>query len=222
VIPIGGFVASLWLLAVGVASAQTNSYVIQIEDELAIRVFQHPEVDETVKVLPDGTITVPLANGIRAAGATVDELQSRLAGAYSKYFRDPKVAVIVRTVSNRAVFVGGEVARAGLVPLTGQMTVLQAIMYAGGMKTTARTDNVYLIRKDATNQAVASRINMRDVLEKGAPALPVQSFDVIYVPMSKVAKVNVWVDQYLRQTLPVDLNAGFTYLTGSSAVIRFQ
>lgn len=205
------------------ATVLAGEYRLQVDDELTVKVFQHSEVDESVRVLPDGTISVPLANRVQAEGITVDELRKQLTKAYASYFRNPQVSVIVRTVANRTIFVGGEVVRPGLVPLSGRMTALRAVLQAGGFKPTAQTDSVYLIRNDGKNQAVASRLNLKEVFEKGKADQVLQSFDVVYVPMSKIAKVDKFVDQYLRQAIPVNLNAGFTYLfSPSSSVIRFQ
>lgn len=201
-----------------------GDYRLQVDDELTVKVFQHSEVNESVRVLPDGTISVPLANRIQAEGLTVDELRAQLTKSYAQYLRNPQVSVIVRTLANRNIFVGGEVVKPGLVPLSGKMTALRAVLQAGGFKPTAKTDNVYLIRNDGKNQAIASRLNLKEVFEKGKADQILQSFDVIYVPMSKIARIDQFVDQYLRQAIPVNLNAGFTYLLSpsNSSVIRFQ
>lgn len=204
--------------------ALVREYRLQVDDELTIKVFQHAEVDESVRVLPDGTISVPLANRVQAEGLTVDELRKQLTKSYANYFKNPNVSVIVRTLANRSIFVGGEVVKPGLVPLSGKMTALRAVLQAGGFKPTAQTDSVYLIRNDGKNQAVASRLNLKEVFEKGKADQVLQSFDVVYVPMSKIARLDKFVDQYLRQAIPVNLNAGFTYLLSpnNSSVIRFQ
>ncbi len=206
------------------AGPMAIEYRLKVDDELTVKVFQHTEVDESVRVLPDGTISVPLANRVQAEGLTVDELRKQLVKSYANYFRNPQVSVIVRTVANLNIFVGGEVVRPGLVPLSGQMTALRAVLQAGGFKPTAQTDSVYLIRNDGKNQAVASRLNLKEVFEKGKADQLLQSYDVVYVPMSKIARLDKFVDQYLRQAIPVNLNAGFTYLLGpnNSSVIRFQ
>jgi len=199
-----------------------SPYRFEVDDEISIKVFQQPELDTVVRVSPDGTISVVLLSETRVVGLTADELKAKLVSAFGKYIRDPQVSVSVRNFANRKIFVGGEVERPGLMPLVGGMNALGAVLMAGGFKSTARTDSVVLIRNAGNNQPIASRLNLKDVLQKGKPDIALQSFDVVYVPMSKIAKVDRFVDQYIRQAIPANLNAGFTYLLGNNSVIRFQ
>jgi len=58
------------------------------------------------------------------------------------------------------------------------------------------------------------KIDLKDVINKGVPDVELEPFDVVYVPMSGIAKVDKFVDQYIRQLLPISLNAGFQYILG--------
>lgn len=194
-------------------------YVLQVGDELSIKVFERPELDETVRVRPDGKISVVLLDEVRAAGVDTRELDRELTSRYSEFFTDPRVTVIVRSFSSNQVFVGGEVGRPGAMELRGELTVLGAVLQAGGFAGTARTDSVILIRNDGNDRPLVARIDLKRVLNDGAPDTPLRPYDVVYVPMSRIAKVDKFVDEYMRKLIPITLTTGFTYLLGGSSVV---
>jgi polysaccharide export outer membrane protein len=194
-------------------------YVLQVGDELAIRVYPQGDLSEVVRVRPDGRISTVLIDDVEAAGRTSKELDDLITAEYTKLFKSPSVTVIVREFANVKVYVGGEVGQPGTIPLLGEMTVVGAVFQAGGFRSTARTDNVVLVRNESGN-AVARRLNVKRILSRGAGDVKLQPFDVVYVPLSRIAAVDRFVDQYVRQLIPVSLNAGFSYILGDRVLIR--
>jgi protein involved in polysaccharide export with SLBB domain len=184
-----------------------KEYRIQPGDQLDVKLFYNPELNELLTVRPDGRITLQLVNDVVAAGLTPAELTAVLTKAYAGELQNPKVAVIVRTSVAGRVFVDGEVNRAGLIPLTGPTTVLQSISQAGGIKESAKTDEVILLRKSEDNKMTAFRINLKDALQ-GAGVnqdVYVKPNDIVYVPKSTISNINTWVDLYIRKNIPIPL-----------------
>lgn len=196
-------------------------YVIQKGDEISIKVFQQPQLDDTVRVRPDGKVSLMLLSDAEAAGLTTKELENKIASRYAQYYRDPKVSVIVRSFSNLKIYVGGEVGQPGVIALAGDMTALSAVMQAGGFRHTAKTDNVILVRNNGHNVPVARKVNLKAVLKNGQGDVALRPFDVVFVPKSKIARVDQFVDQYIRQVIPATLTAGFTYLMGQTSTTTF-
>ena len=99
----------------------------------------------------------------------------------------------------------------GLVPLVGYMTVLQAISQAGGVKDTARITEVIVIRRGADNKPLVIPVNVKKAIDGAdmSQDIILRPFDIVYVPKSAIANVNVWVDQYIRKNIPV--YTGFYY-----------
>ena len=64
----------LLLAATGAQAAQGGGRVLTTSDVVAIRVVDHPDLDWTTRVEPDGTINFPYVGRIRAAGRTEDDL----------------------------------------------------------------------------------------------------------------------------------------------------
>ena len=195
---------------VGVAPQPTfpaQEYKIQAGDLLDIKLFYNPELNELLTVRPDGRITLQLINDIVAAGLTSAELTAVLIKAYAGELDNPKVAVIVRTSVAERVYVDGEVNRAGMIPLTGPTTILQSIAQAGGVKDTARTGEIILLRKGDDNKVIVFRLNLEDALlgEGKSQDVYLKSNDIVYIPKSAIANINTWVDMYLRKNMPIPL-----------------
>ena len=125
----------------------SQEYVIQSGDLLDIKFFYNPELNESVTVRPDGRISLQLAREVKASGTTPAQLTELLANHYASMIKNPEITIIVRSFNSQKVYVDGEVNRAGMVPLTDPMTVLQAISQAGGMKDTAEPTEVLVVRK---------------------------------------------------------------------------
>jgi protein involved in polysaccharide export with SLBB domain len=193
------------------AAPADAEYKIQVGDQLDIKFFYNPELNEQVVVRPDGRISLQLIPEIAADGLTPAGLTARLAEAYAKDLRQPQVTVIVRSFGSQRVFVDGEVAKPGMIPILGTMTTLQAIAEAGGMKPSARAGDVIVIRRGAAGKPVAFRVNLQAARDGKdlAQDVGLAPFDIIYVPRSRVANVNVWMDQYIRQNIPIPFSVTY-------------
>jgi len=205
----------------GVASSKSAAqdgvlepYLLQAGDEIQIRVYNIPELDQTVRIRPDGRISLLLLNEVEAAGRTPEELSRSLSSSYAEFFRTPRVTTIVKTFTNREVFVGGEVTQPRIVPLSGKMSATAAIFYAGGFKNTAKTREVIILHKMPNGAAEIKRLNVEAVLTKGGSDVQLQPFDVVFVPKSRIAKLDQFVDQYMKQLMPIATSLGFSYILG--------
>lgn len=158
-------------------------YVIGPEDVLGIVFWREAEISGDVTVRPDGRITVPVIGELVAAGLRPEELQAQILTRAAKYINDPNVAVVIRTIHSRKVFVTGRVAEPGTFDLRSAMTVMQAIAMAGGLTEYADAKNITVLRKKA-GQPQVLKFNYRDVangkkLEQNVALLP---GDTVVVP----------------------------------------
>ena len=192
------------------ALAPMDAYRIAPGDELEISFFHTPELNAVVIVRPDGKIGLPLAQGVQAAGASPEELAQTLRALYARELREPEVAVNVRTFSDQLVHVGGEVGAPGVVPLVGRLTVLDAVLQAGGTLPRAKRDEILLLRRKSDGGHFVIPIDLAAVIDGRRPEdnLALRAFDAVIVPPSGVANVNTFVDLYIRQNLPIDFGVG--------------
>jgi polysaccharide biosynthesis/export protein len=201
--------------AAGVTKARAaqplSEYHIQPGDQLDIKFFYNPELNEQIIVRPDGKISLQLVNEMMAAGMSPGQLTDQLKQAYGVELKRPEVAVIVRTFNDQRVYVDGEVLRPGVVTLPGPMTVLQALSQAGGMKETARLSEVIVIRKNGQEKPATLVVNLEEAIEGSdlQQDIRVMPHDIVYVPRSAIGNVNLWVDQYIRRNIPIPVGLGW-------------
>ena len=189
-------------------------YLIQPGDQLDIKLFYNPELNETIQVRPDGKISLQLLDDVQAAGLTPSQLDEFLTEQYSHELKQPEVTVIVRSFTGQRVYVGGEVNRPGLVSLTAGMSALQAVINAGGLKETAKLEEAMVIRKGPDTRPIPLRVDLTNaVYGRSAEAhFQLQPYDIVYVPKSAIAKANKFVNQYIERLLLFKgVSFGFTY-----------
>jgi len=277
-------------------------YVLQSGDDIEIKAYNIPELDQVVRIRPDGKISLLLLNDVQAAGATADRLGEMLSVAFAKHYRNPRISIIVRGFSSQSVYVGGEVFKPGLIPLSGNITALQAVVAAGGLKETSRGSTLTLLRRGEAGEPSTVNLNVDSIVSKreqdmalragdilyvpkanisvyvggevmhpgllplngelsvmgavfqagglketaksntvmvvrntgdgpplvmklrlddavhGKPVAVLQPFDVVYVPRSAISRIDRFIDQYIRQVIPINVTTGFSYLFGSALV----
>ena len=206
-----------------VTDADDGSYRLSPGDTIEIKFLQNPELNEIVQIRPDGRISMPLVGELLVADVPVAEVSTRLATAYADILRAPSVTIQVRNFANRRVFVGGEVNRPSMLPLVGQQTALGAIMEAGGLKTSARRNEILVIRKGTEDEPRVIPLSMeRGPKGEGPEAakFALQPLDVVLVTESGVARAGRAVDQYVRQMIPLTLTGGFSWLLGNTMGVR--
>jgi polysaccharide export outer membrane protein len=172
-------------------------------DEVEIKFYYTPELNETQTIRPDGKITLQLINDVEAKGLTPEELTTVIEKLYKPYFKEPAVSVMVRTLASQRVFVGGEVNKPGAIQLDGNVTLLQAIMEAGGfIKESAKLSNVVVMRQEE-GKWYAGTFDLRNVVKgKASDSFYLKSMDIVYVPRTRINKVNQWVEQYITRMIP--------------------
>ena len=189
----------------------SQPYRIQPGDELEIRFFHTPDQNVILPVRPDGFISLPLVYELEVGGRTVEEVRRELVERCSRELAEPEIAVIVRSFVGYRVHVGGEVDTPGVLRLSGPCTVLQAVFEAGGFLPTASPADVVVVRREPDGSYELAGADLARVLvgENSSGNFTLRPFDVVYVPPSRIADVNKWVDQYLRKNIPVSI--GFNY-----------
>lgn len=164
------------------AVANDSDYVIGADDILRISVWKEPDLSETIPVRPDGKISMPLLNDIRAAGMTPLNLKDSITQSLKKYISDPRVTVIVTAMNSQRVFVTGEVQHSGPMQLLPNMTVLQALSQAGFTEF-ANLKAIYLLRTRNGRQEKWP-FNYKEMLKGNNPEqnVALKPGDVLVVP----------------------------------------
>ncbi len=185
------------------------SYRLQIGDEMDVSFYKTPELNTHVKIRPDGNITVPFLGDVRAVDIEPGELAAVLEQRYAGELRAPRITVNVTQSAGQRIYVGGEVGQPGMLQLTGPVTALQAIQQAGGFKESASLSSIVLIRRSG-GRAQGTEVDLSDVVSGEDPDVDpfLQAYDIVFVPRSPIADVDLFVDQYIRKILPMNPSFG--------------
>ena len=171
----------------GIQTTAVDAYRIGVDDQVQVAVWRNPELGITVPVRPDGMISVPLIGDVLAGGRTPPEVAKDIQEKLSAYVRDPQVAVILTQLRSHEylsrVRVTGAVRQPVSIPYRPGMTVLDAILAAGGPTEFAASDRSELHRR-AGGTSTTYEIKLDRILNRGdlATNYPVAPGDVITVP----------------------------------------
>lgn len=164
-----------------------SEYHIGIDDVLSINVWRNPDLNVSVPVRPDGKISVPLVGDAQAGGKTAEEVSKIIKKKLSKYIRDPQVTVIITNLRSHEFLtrlrVTGAVQKPISIKFRQGMTVLDAVLAAGGVNSFAAANRTKLYRKENGKTVVIS-IYLDDILYGGdlETNILLTSGDIITVP----------------------------------------
>jgi len=180
------------LLGQEAQKAVVNDYKIGPNDLLEIRVFELPDLNLTVRVSEDGSITFSLLGRIEVAGYTAYGLEQKLATVLTEKYVPGGAHVSVFIREYQKISVIGAVGQPGMYELVGPTTLLQAIAQAGGL-TALATDEVYVYRKEADGKQSIISIDLED-LNSGNRDLNIdlKPKDVISIPIDQTLNVFVY------------------------------
>lgn len=183
-------------------TVSVEQYTSRIEDlRISLTNLQRGR-SQKATIAPDGAVYLPYLAAIRVTGLTQDEAREAINAEYAKSFSNLEVSVLLEAAVGNRVFVFGEVARPGVVQLTGAMTALQALASAGGQLPTGSLSDVRVLYwRNGEAEPRLRTINLAQVIDKRRLdedlVLPPNS--TIYVPPTGITKANRAVDQFLRQ-----------------------
>ncbi len=184
------FAVVLWLLIAEAvlalpasALAQGAGYGLNPGDVLRISVWKEEGLEHEVLVLPDGSISFPLAGHLMVAGHTALKVEQALIERIREYIPDPAVTVSVISVAGNKIYVIGQVNRPGEFPVSQPTDVMQALSLAGGLTAFGDQDDIIILRRENGQRRVFpfdfSAVKRGEELETN---IVLRSGDVVVVP----------------------------------------
>ena len=196
---------------VGLKRVENAHYAIMPGDEIEIKLTYHPQYNERLEVLPDGTLFLPIVKVVQAAGKTPLELAQELRILYSRELKGPEVVVMLRSSKGRLVYIGGAVRSPQALPLAFPTTLLQAVIRCGGVLTSAHEETVLVLRSSPGEAPQAITVDLDAIRQGRSPDLTLEPYDIVYVPKTVIAKVGEFIDAYLNSIIPKSVTFPFTY-----------
>jgi len=147
-----------------------DAYRIGVDDMVQVSVWGSPDLGITAPVRPDGMISVPLLGDVKAGGRTPAEVSGDIQTRLAEYVRSPQVAVILTELRSHEylsrIRVTGAVRQPISIPYRQGMTVLDAVLAAGGVTEFASPNRSSLYRKNGKGTA-SYQVNLQEILNNG-------------------------------------------------------
>jgi len=180
---------------------ESTPYELQPGDRLGLQFFFNPDLNQEARVQPDGAVTIPLLGTRTVRGMTIPELTELVRTAYARELNQPQVVVQLLEATARQVYVGGAVNTPREIAYRAGITPLEVIFAAGGFASTAKANQVVVIRKDLKGRPIPSVLDLDDMVMQADASGALQPWDIVFVPKSEMTKATEWVDLYLRRLL---------------------
>ena len=179
------------------ASAVPNDYVVGASDVLKVTVFDEPTMSGSYRVDSDGSFQYPMLGRVVAAGMKPRDIAQFLKMKLEDgYINRAQVTVDVDQFRSRSIFIVGEVRSPGKYPMTGNMTLIEALAAAGSTTPNASTEVLILRPRDSTaaqpltpdqlEQANVTRVSLADLqLGRLSENVALTEGDTIFVPKAE-------------------------------------
>ena len=183
--------------------AQSKDYVIGPRDVLGITVWSQVDLSGKYTVSADGTFTFPLIGTVKAGGLTLKEVEADLRKRLADgFFQQPQLSVAMEDYRSQRIFVIGQVRQPGSYPLTGSVTLIEALARAGSTTAEAAPEAL-IVRADAgkaesgpvlpdqAGSAEVIRININE-LQSGAgiQTVTLNDGDTVFIPRAETVFVS--------------------------------
>lgn len=198
---------------VAAVAPELPPYLIQVGDILEVKMLLNPEFDQELIVRPDGMLSTTIAQNVPAYGRTPQQLQDALTKIYRSQLSSPQLSIIVKTFTPQRVYVLGEVNSPGeFVTVGPNLTVMQALARAGGVKLTADTKGIVIVRRGAAEQPQVYAANIEEAIsgKDGGADVRLASYDVVFVPRTGIAEVHKAFNQYIQQFVPASFGLSYS------------
>lgn len=188
--------------SVTVGLERFNSQVIDFLTTLSPSQSTRAPVYETT-VSIDGSAVFPQIGFVKLASKTLKEVNEILRNRYKEII--PAIDVTARLIYRKenVVTVLGEVGRPGSYAVSGIISLTAVFGLAQGWLKTAHLESVIVVQ-ERDGELYVNKLDLeRDLVV--ATQVPLTAGDMVFVPRSTIADINVFVDQYIRRNLPINI-----------------
>lgn len=166
---------------------KSSDYVLQAGDLVDIKVFMETDMDRTLRVSANGTVTFPLVGNVQIGGYSVSEAEDLLVEKLKTYIKNPQVSMLIKEYANKMVYVLGQIKKPSAIPIPPEktITVLEAITSVGGFTDIANMSKVKILRMDNGKQKSID-VDVNAITKQGNKSLDITLMpgDVVFVPQS--------------------------------------
>jgi polysaccharide biosynthesis/export protein len=159
----------------------------------------------SVRVAPDGTISLTAIGYVRAQGLTLSELRQEINERYREKIEGMEIIPVLTARAPRYVYVLGEVRTPGRFEMVAPTTVLQALAMAGSWNVGANTSQVVVFRRGDDWRLMATMVDLQGALRGKQPCpkgeIWLSDSDVIIVPKSRILETDDFINMVFTRGL---------------------
>ncbi len=173
-------------------------YKLNPGDVLEVIYRYTPEFNRTVTIHPDGFIVLEIVGELEVSGLNLEQTRQKILKKASERLRDPEITLLLKEFQKPYYIVAGEVLSPGKFEMNEDITALQAVMFAGGMKDSAKVSKVLVFRKINKEFAEVKVLNLKKIKKTSdlEQDLNLESGDIIFIPQNRFSKF----EKYIRLT----------------------
>jgi polysaccharide export outer membrane protein len=177
-------------------------------DQVEAEILGTANSRSTLTIGPDGKVYFYLLPGVDVWGMTLSQAKARLEKELASYISSPRVSITLKAVGSKQVWLLGRLKKPGIYPMTGPITLLEAIAQAGG---TSRSDTQISTEElsDLRHSFVVRDgqfvpVNFDKLLRHGdmSQNIYLQPGDFVYVPFAGSEEVYVMGAVSFPRALP--------------------
>ena len=174
------------LSSINTTDLQVPYYNIGPGDRLNVFVWGNADLSTSVVVRPDGYLTTPLVEDVKASGKTPSQLARDIEVQLRKFIKNPKVTVTVTEFVGRyteQIRVIGEATRPTALPYRENMTLLDVIIAVGGLTEFAAGNSSTLVRKKGDEEKQYN-VKLDDLVKDGDMSVNIKMMpgDILVIP----------------------------------------
>lgn len=170
---------------------QPSRYLLGPGDVMRVTYLGENNLDSNIRVNSDGRIMMPLLDTpILASGLAIEQLKQETEKALSHYLVNPQVFLHITEQGSQQVFVLGQVMNPHLAT-ADPLTLVSVISECGGLTKDGQKKQIFVIRRVPDGDPIVFEVDFMKLLkgESLIPDIPLQRYDIVVVPKSRVAKV---------------------------------
>ena len=180
-------------------------YLLREGDVLEFALPQDVTLNGSSIVRSDGMATLPLIGDVPVGGLSISQAHAVIVDRMAEHLADPQLAISLKSTRDREIYVSGEVRNPGNISYQDELTVLDALLRAGGpLKASADLENVILVRTEAGGERLAWRMDFSDILTTANPPRAVNLLpgDIVLVPNTTIDRANIAIEKYITRMIP--------------------
>ena len=177
-------------------------YTLQAGDIIEVYVHRQPDFSKTGTIRPDGYLTLPVIDEIKAVGLTPRALDDLITESLSARLKGPEVTVFVKNIAEPMIYVIGDIGAAAPIPLRRAKTLAQAVTQVSGFLRTGDMGQIAVIRLASDGKLKATALEETGSGQTGLllamQNTPLQAEDIVFVPESNRSQFVRAVQDYIN------------------------